>query len=201
MQEEEQGLGESGRRYLDVIRRSTERLHALVEDLLLIAQIEAKRVELQLAPVDVAELTLARGRGDAADRRRQGRDARASSPIIRRSCRGDSNRLTQVLDNLVSNAVKFTNDGGTVTVSVARRRRRRAARRRRHRHRRPARRAGPGVLALLPRVDGDAARDPGHRPRALDLARARRAARRHDHVREPGGRGHAGRRHPPAVRA
>ena len=46
MQEEEQGLGESGKHYLDVIRRSTNRLHALVEDLLLIAQIEAKRVEL-----------------------------------------------------------------------------------------------------------------------------------------------------------
>ena len=56
MQEEEHGLGETGRRYLDVIRRSTDRLHSLVEDLLLIAQIEAKRVELQLAPVDVAEL-------------------------------------------------------------------------------------------------------------------------------------------------
>ena len=46
MQDEEHGLGETGRQYLEVIRRSTERLHSLVEDLLLIAQIEAKRIEL-----------------------------------------------------------------------------------------------------------------------------------------------------------
>ena len=77
MQEEEQGLGETGRRYLDVIRRSTERLHALVEDLLLIAQIEAKRVELQLAPVDMTELLARAMEAIAADRRRQGRRARA----------------------------------------------------------------------------------------------------------------------------
>src|SRR5207249_6600337 len=56
MQEEEAGLGETGRQYLDVIRRSTERLHALVEDLSLSAQIEANRVELQLAPVDIMQL-------------------------------------------------------------------------------------------------------------------------------------------------
>ena len=56
MQDEEAGLGATGRQYLDVIRRSTERLHALVEDLLLMAQIEANRIELKLAPVDVGAL-------------------------------------------------------------------------------------------------------------------------------------------------
>ena len=117
MQEEEHGLGETGRRYLDVIRRSTDRLHSLVEDLLLIAQIEAKRVELQLAPVDVAEL-LSRAveaiRPSAADKGIELELLTDHPPLVR----GDSKRLTQVLDNLVSNAVKFTNDGGKVTVSV-----------------------------------------------------------------------------------
>ena len=39
-----------------MIRRSTERLHKLVEELLLIAQIEAHRVELDPVPLDLAEL-------------------------------------------------------------------------------------------------------------------------------------------------
>jgi signal transduction histidine kinase len=100
-----------------VIRRSTDRLHALVEDLLLIAQIEAKRVELQLAPVDVAQL-LSRAveavRPSADDKGVELELLTDHPPLVQ----ADSNRLTQVLDNLVSNAVKFTNDGGKVTVSV-----------------------------------------------------------------------------------
>jgi signal transduction histidine kinase len=118
MQDEEHGLGESGKRYLEVIRRSTTRLHALVEDLLLIAQIEARRVELQLAPVDVSELTyrtVESMRTTADDKGVTLELVTDHPPTIR----GDRNRLTQVLDNLVSNAVKFTNGGGSVNVSVS----------------------------------------------------------------------------------
>src|SRR4029079_9756963 len=56
MEDEEHELGDAGRQYLDVIRRATDRLHALVEDLLLVAQIEARRIELELAPIDLVEL-------------------------------------------------------------------------------------------------------------------------------------------------
>jgi len=118
MQEEEQGLGETGRRYLDVIRRSTERLHALVEDLLLIAQIEANRVELQCAPLDVTELlssSVEAIRPSADDKGVELELVTDHPPLVN----GDRNRLTQVLDNLISNAVKFTSDGGKVTVSAS----------------------------------------------------------------------------------
>ena len=118
MEDEEEGLGETGRTYLDVIRRSTDRLHHLVEDLLLIAQIEAHRVELEYATLDLAELAqvcIDEFRPTAGEK-----DVKIvlvsdrPSPIS-----GDRRRLMQVLDNLVSNAVKFTEEGGTVTVSVA----------------------------------------------------------------------------------
>jgi signal transduction histidine kinase len=117
MQEEEHGLGEAGRGYLAVIRRSTERLHALVEDLLLVAQIEAKRVELQLDTVDLAALA-----SRSVEAARPAADEKeVSLELMRngaRSVQGDARRLTQVVDNLISNAVKFTDEGGTVTVSV-----------------------------------------------------------------------------------
>jgi signal transduction histidine kinase len=118
MEDEEHALGESGRQYLDVIRRATERLHSLVEDLLLVAQIEANRIELELAPVDLRELAAraAESARPAAREKQIDVDVQVDSPP---SVLGDAKRLSQVLDNLVSNAVKFTPEGGSVTIVVA----------------------------------------------------------------------------------
>jgi signal transduction histidine kinase len=117
MQDEEEGLGEAGRSYLDVIRRSTARLHALVEDLLLVAQIEARRIELSLGPVDIAEIvqrSVEQIRPAAAEKG-IGLELAADEPP---TVQADAHRLGQVVDNLVSNAVKFTGGGGTVLVRV-----------------------------------------------------------------------------------
>jgi signal transduction histidine kinase len=115
--DEEDALGESGRQYLDVIRRSTDRLHALVEDLLLIAQIEAHRIELELTQVDLAALarTTAESARPAAVERGVEIDVNVDSPP---PVSGDIVRLGQVLDNLVSNAVKFTPEGGRVVITA-----------------------------------------------------------------------------------
>jgi signal transduction histidine kinase len=117
MHDEEEGLGEAGRRYLDVIRRSTVRLHALVEDLLLVAQIEARRIELSLGPVDVAEVArrAVEQIRPAATEKGITVDLAASRPP---AVQADAHRLGQVIDNIVSNAVKFTDEGGRVRVRV-----------------------------------------------------------------------------------
>jgi signal transduction histidine kinase len=117
LEEEEQGLGDDGRMYLDVIRRSTERLHQLVEELLLVAQIEARRVELESRPLDLVEVAseCIETARPAAAAKRISIELVADHP---RPVRGDAVRLAQVVDNLVANAVKFTPDEGSVTVTV-----------------------------------------------------------------------------------
>jgi signal transduction histidine kinase len=117
MQDEEESLGAPGRKYLGVIRRSTARLHALVEDLLLVAQIEARRIELELAPVDVVAVATQAVESVRAAATEKGVtvDVVADHPP---AILADGHRLGQVLDNLVSNAVKFTREGGTGTVTV-----------------------------------------------------------------------------------
>lgn len=117
LQDEEHGIGESGRTYLDVIRRSTERLHHLVEDLLLVAQIEAQRVDLRRDPVDleaVAQRAVDAIRPLASEKHvRLEIDAGEVPTIL-----GDERRIAQVIDNLLSNAIKFSDDGGSVRVEL-----------------------------------------------------------------------------------
>jgi signal transduction histidine kinase len=119
MADEEETLNDTGRHYLSVIRRSTTRLQRIVEDLLLVAQIEAHRLELELAPVDPAEIARA-----AVEEARPGATEKGVALTVQAEpgppVNADSQRLGQVLDNLVSNAVKFTEPGGSVTVSCER---------------------------------------------------------------------------------
>jgi signal transduction histidine kinase len=115
--DEEHGLGDSARTYLEVIRRSAERLHQLVEDLLLVAQIEAKRIDLREDSVDVAavaEHSIEAIRPWASEKRLHLEIDAGEVPKIL----GDERRIGQVLDNLLSNAVKFSRDGGSVRVEI-----------------------------------------------------------------------------------
>jgi signal transduction histidine kinase len=115
--DEEHELGETGRGYLAVIRRSTDRLQRIVEDLLLVAQIQAHRLELRLGSADLAEIASAAAEAarPAAEEKEIALEVDAEAPI---TLVADAQRLGQVLDNLVSNAIKFTDRGGSVTVQV-----------------------------------------------------------------------------------
>ena len=102
-------------RLMGLIAGESGRMSRLVDDLLLLARFDAGR-PLDRRPVDLASLA-----AEAVQRARivaPGRPVtlEAAEPVI---VDGDEGRLTQVIDNLIGNAIKHTPPGSPVTVTVA----------------------------------------------------------------------------------
>jgi signal transduction histidine kinase len=105
------------RAHLRVVERNAERLLSLVNDLLFAARLQSGRLQLVLEPVDVGTLVAesveaARPRAESADVELR---VRATSVP---SVNGERQRLAQLVDNLVSNAIKFTPAGGRVNIAL-----------------------------------------------------------------------------------
>jgi signal transduction histidine kinase len=103
------------RRYLEIVDRNSERLLELVSDLLFLAQIEAGKLAIERGQVDLSKIVeeCIETSSPVADSR--GIELSAQIERVPR-LEGDRARLAQVLDNLVSNGLKFTESGGRVDV-------------------------------------------------------------------------------------
>jgi signal transduction histidine kinase len=105
------------RELLEISLSSTERLVRMVNDLLDLSKIEAGRMPLVLAPLDVAGLLeqAARGMQGFAATRETRITVTARDAAARVS--GDRDHLLRVLTNLLSNALKYSPAGSTVLLS------------------------------------------------------------------------------------
>jgi signal transduction histidine kinase len=108
-------LDEERRSYLEVVSRSSERLMRIVDDLLFVARLQAGRLVLEPTKLDLAQIALqavqeARPR---AERKGLTLSFVGDGQV---SVEADRGRMFQLLDNLVSNAIKFTPEGGRVEV-------------------------------------------------------------------------------------
>ena len=118
---EESELDPLQRQFLTVVERNARRLQRLVGDLLFVAQFEAGKLSLDTSPValeDVAAEAVESARPRADELGIELRLNTEASATVR----ADAGRIGQTLDNLISNALKFTPAGGRVDVRVIDRR-------------------------------------------------------------------------------
>lgn len=108
------------REFADAALKSAWRLARLLGDILDLSRIEAGRVQISDKDLDLRELADTILELFAHPAREKGvQVAIGVDPHLETRRRGDGLRLQQILINLVGNAVKFTPEGGTVTVSIA----------------------------------------------------------------------------------
>ncbi len=116
----EPGLVAHQREWTQQIQRAGWHLLEMINETLDLARIEAGAVQLVLQPVEVAPLVAAcRAMLAAGAAERQVRlleDLAADAPAML----GDATRVKQILTNLMSNAIKYNREGGSVTVSARR---------------------------------------------------------------------------------
>jgi len=115
---QDEGLTEEQQKFLAVIESNSDRLLHLVEDLLLMTQIQSGGMDLQLRPIaldEVVDRATEAARPAAADREIEVEVA--IEPNM--TTKGDPRRLGQALDNLVSNAIKYTPVGGHVAITMS----------------------------------------------------------------------------------
>jgi signal transduction histidine kinase/DNA-binding response OmpR family regulator/HPt (histidine-containing phosphotransfer) domain-containing protein len=111
-------LTEKQRQFAETIRNSGEALLAIINDILDFSKIEAGRIELEKIPFDLHELTCEAAELFANAAHQKGLELLVSiHPDVPQMVIGDPARLRQILLNLTSNAVKFT-DQGEIVVSV-----------------------------------------------------------------------------------
>ena len=114
----EEELTEDQREFLAVISRNSGRLLSLIDDLLVMTQIQSGGLPLELGDVILNDLI--------ASSTEAAKPFAASKQIALQieseadlATEGDPLRLGQALDNLVSNAIKYTPNGGRVSITTA----------------------------------------------------------------------------------
>ncbi len=104
--------------HLHVVRKNTRRLMDLIADLLEIGRLDDHRVQLSISNVEIGDVIreVVQSLGVESERKEIKIDTSIHTNIV--PVEADTKRLTQVVTNLVSNAVKYTHRGGRVQVTA-----------------------------------------------------------------------------------
>jgi signal transduction histidine kinase/ActR/RegA family two-component response regulator len=103
-----------------MMERQVNQMVRLVDDLLDVARITQGKIALRMEPVEVARVVASAVETTAPTAKQAGHEIAVSLPSFPLYVQGDAVRLTQVLSNLINNAVKFSQPGEGIELTVAR---------------------------------------------------------------------------------
>jgi len=109
----------NNRRFLEIIRDHAVRLGRLTDDLLKLARIEAGKLELEFQPVALADIMESCATTTLLKASQRNLSLDVSFPPELPPVRGDASLLREVLQNLLDNAVQYTQPGGKISISAA----------------------------------------------------------------------------------
>jgi hypothetical protein len=107
------------RELLQVVHRNSHRLMSLIEDLLTLSRIESGAFRLEVRDLDVREVVVAAREALEPVLSSRSLDVRFDLGTAPADVEGDAGQLERVVMNLLTNAIKFTEDGGSIAVEVA----------------------------------------------------------------------------------
>ncbi len=108
---------ENARKFLDIIENHTNRLNNLINDLLDLSRIESKDIPLKITVIDPLPV-INKVAGGLTDRLQEKKQALSIEfPDTFPHLTADESLLEQAITNLLDNAIKYTEDGGKITVS------------------------------------------------------------------------------------
>ena len=112
-------ITETQRGLLSDVLENADRLNRLVTDLLDISKIESGKVELRKGSIDLCDIAEQVCRAFEKQAEEKGVKLKTYLPDTPPKLCADGDKITQILTNLVSNAIRFTNAGGKVTIRIA----------------------------------------------------------------------------------
>lgn len=111
------------REFLDVIQRETDRMIRMISDLLNLSRMDSNRQEMNLELIDLSRLVdhiLDRFDMMLSSEEYANKDYKILRELSDKPIwvEADQDRLTQIIDNILNNAIKYSPDGGNVTVRL-----------------------------------------------------------------------------------
>ncbi len=105
--------------FLEIVKNNADRLIRLINDLLDVSSVESGKIELKLEPVDLARVIRSVQGSLRPQLEAKRQKIKLDLPSQLPSVFADTVRVGQILTNLLSNAHKYTPEGGEITVTAA----------------------------------------------------------------------------------